>query len=511
MRHIRSWALLAILLVTLLMNGLLSRTLRADGAVEMTVYSSSTCDTCALVKRQVLNPLQEAYGDRLVITVVEVTEAEGLKQLEAVEEQYGKLNNPLPVIVLGDELLASEDIFELQDMLTERLEARLGPAATAQPTTATTPEASGSLSPTVEATATYQGAVINVAYVEKDGCSNCARALLAIESVQPDYPGLVLHTLNDVRDADLIEAMGEYLGLPEEQRLLSPAVYVDDQVLLGDEITTSNLRALLDKYVSSGAPAFWEDLDTETGKSSIVERFSKMGPFAVVLAALLDGINPCAFATILFFVSYLAISHRGRREMIAVGLSFTLGVFVTYLAVGLGAMSLLKLASLVRVVGTILYSLMALSCFVLAGMSIHDYTLARRGKLHDMSLNLPDKLRERIKGHIRATSGAFMGAAFGSGLMVSLLELACTGQVYLPTISFVVGIPELRVSAILYLVLYNVIFVLPLVVILLLAVYGVSAAKFEAWFVKNVARTKLIMAVLFLVLGGLLVVQVLTL
>ena len=73
------------------------------------------------------------------------------------------------------------------------------------------------------------------------------------------------------------------------------------------------------------------------------------------------------------------------------------------------------------------------------------------------------------------------------------------------------GIPELRASAVLYLVLYNVVFVLPLVVVLLMAVYGVSAAKFEAWFVKSVARTKVVMALLFVVLGGLLVAQLLTL
>ncbi|NLG49306.1 MAG: hypothetical protein GX552_04250, partial [Chloroflexi bacterium] len=169
-----------------------------------------------------------------------------------------------------------------------------------------------------------------------------------------------------------------------------------------------------------------------------------------------------------------------------------------------------RLASTVRVVGIILYSLMALSCLVLAGISVHDYILARQGRLHDMKLNLPDPLRERIKGRIRAASGAFLGASFVSGLIVSVLELACTGQVYLPTISFVVGIPEMRASAIFYLVMYNLVFILPLLAVLVLAVYGVSAMRFQEWFVKNAARTKLIMAVLFLVLGALLISQLLT-
>jgi len=124
---------------------------------------------------------------------------------------------------------------------------------------------------------------------------------------------------------------------------------------------------------------------------------------------------------------------------------------------------------------------------------------------------LPEGLRERIKGRIRAASGAYVGAAFGSGLIVSLLELACTGQVYLPTISFMVSVPQMRGSAIGYLLLYNAAFIVPLVVVLLLAVYGVSAAHVQDWFVRNAARTKLLMAVLFAGLAGLLATQVVAL
>jgi cytochrome c biogenesis protein CcdA len=304
--------------------------------------------------------------------------------------------------------------------------------------------------------------------------------------------------------------MGAHLSLPPNRRLIAPSIYVGDDALVGDEITTKNVRQLLGKYEYTGASPFWKELDVRSGKRRILERFRTMGPLTVAAAALVDGVNPCAFATILFFVSYLAISNRRRKELLAIGLAFTVGVFVTYFAIGLGAMSLLRIANTIRIVGLVLYGLMALSCFVLAGLSVHDYFLARQGKLREMRLNLPEPLRERIKGRIRATSGAFVGTAFVSGLVVSLLELACTGQVYLPTISFVVGIPQMRGYAIAYLLLYNLVFVLPLLAVLLLAVYGVSAKQFQDWFVENAARSKLIMSVLFVLLGGLLLIQVLS-
>ena len=95
-----------------------------------------------------------------------------------------------------------------------------------------------------------------------------------------------------------------------------------------------------------------------------------MGPWTVALAAAVDGINPCAFATILFFVSYLVISRRPRHELLLVGLAFTLGVFVTYLAVGLGAMGLLQLANRARILARVLYGAFAASCFVFAGQAL---------------------------------------------------------------------------------------------------------------------------------------------
>jgi hypothetical protein len=121
-----------------------------------------------------------------------------------------------------------------------------------------------------------------------------------------------------------------------------------------------------------------------------------------------------------------------------------------------------------------------------------------------MSLNLPERMREMIHRRIRARRKAFWGAAFVSGAVISLLELACTGQVYLPTISYVMSVPEMRASAIQYLALYNVAFIVPLLVVLGLAAYGVSTRAFQTAFVRHAATTKLAMAALFAILGVLL-------
>ena len=100
---------------------------------------------------------------------------------------------------------------------------------------------------------------------------------------------------------------------------------------------------------------------------------------------------------------------------------------------------------------------------------------------------------------------AVVPVAFVTGLVISIIELACTGQVYLPTIVFVMGMPELRVRAFLYLLLYNLLFVLPLVIVLVLAFLGTSSERLARFVNAHTATIKLATAGLFVLLAGWLV------
>lgn len=85
---------------------------------------------------------------------------------------------------------------------------------------------------------------------------------------------------------------------------------------------------------------------------------------------------------------------------------------------------------------------------------------------------------------------------------MSLLELACTGQIYLPTIIFMTSVPELRGEAIANLVLYNVFFIVPLIVVFVMVYFGTTSQKLTAWFRRRAAAVKLGMASFFTVLTG---------
>jgi len=217
-----------------------------------------------------------------------------------------------------------------------------------------------------------------------------------------------------------------------------------------------------------------------------------------------DGLNPCAFATIIFFVSYLTLSGKKGKQILLTGASFTVGVFVAYLIVGLGFYKVLDLVKVyMSVISKIVYVLTAIFCLVLAFMSIRDYFKTKEGDLNDMALKLPEPLRKRINAAVREgrKSSSYYLSAFVTGLIISILELACTGQIYLPVIISMSTMPELRGRATLFLVLYNLMFIVPLIIVFILAYYGTTSKQFTNFLKKHAAAVKIGMAIIFLILA----------
>jgi len=126
-----------------------------------------------------------------------------------------------------------------------------------------------------------------------------------------------------------------------------------------------------------------------------------------------------------------------------------------------------------------------------------------------MVLQLPQFLKKRINevigSHLRKKQEEGMlslcTSAFVVGFLVSLLEGACTGQVYLPTIVLILKNTELRLKAFSYLIVYNLMFILPLVVVFVLSLFGLGSQKFNNFLKENIARIKILMFLLFFLLG----------
>ncbi len=506
MRH--RWLFILILVGVLALGAACEPSGPGDGIVRLVFFWSVTCPTCHDIMENTMPGVVEKYGDQLEIAYIEYTDPVHYEVYLAAIEEYDvpPVRQGVPAVFIGKKHLAGN---EIPDQLEGLIEGYLDREGVAYPSIpgldAVLAEPAG---PKETGQSDSEARPIHLAYFYQTGCQECDRVKGDLSYLETKYPQLVVHEYNVRENAALSEWLGKRAGVPSLRRLTAPTIFVGDDYLLEEQLDARSLEELLVKYAPAGAAAVWENWEETAGESareSIIERFDSFGILTVIFAGLVDGLNPCAFATLVFFVSYLTISGRKGRDVLLVGGAFTLGVFLAYTAVGFGFYSLLNLlGDFLTKLGRWVYGLTAVFCLVLAVISFLDYLKARRGDIGDMALNLPHRLRLRINAAIRRTrtSQAFVAGAFVTGVVVSFLELACTGQVYLPTIIFVMSMPELRAKAAAFLILYNLLFILPLVVVFVLAYYGTGAKQFSSFLQQRASTVKLGLSFLFLLLGG---------
>lgn len=353
------------------------------------------------------------------------------------------------------------------------------------------------------------GPLVRMAYFYEVGCKECDRAKYEINYIKGTYPNVKVDSFDVVKDAGLAAWLGEKYDIPEDRRLDTPLVFVGQDYLSESAVNVGNLEKLVTKYAGAGVEATWTEYESGTSVTRVAGLFGSISTLAVVGAGLIDGLNPCAFATIVFFIAYLAFVGRKSRDILITGVAFTVGVFIAYLLLGVGLLRVLEAVNFQSLGGWV-YLAVALLCLVLAALSLSDFFKARKGRPEEMQMRMSVGTRRWVNKVIREGSNmrAYAAVAFVTGFIISLIELACTGQVYIIILS-ALSQPALRGQAYGYLVIYNLAFIVPLVVVFLLAFFGVSSEQLSMVVQRRLATVKLLTALLFLGLALWLIVSVL--
>lgn len=214
---------------------------------------------------------------------------------------------------------------------------------------------------------------------------------------------------------------------------------------------------------------------------------------ATVLAtALVDSINPCAIGVLILLLSSLVVAKK-KDKILKVGLLYVGSVYLTYFLYGLGLISFMAVIPLVWaeyisvVVGIIV---------VFAGLiEIKDYFWYGEG----ISLMIPTKYAKKIKEKMQNVS---IGTVLFLGVFVASVELPCTGGPYL-AITLLLS-QNFNLSALILLMIYNVIFVMPLVVILFMVYFGAKLQHIQEWKQCNKAYMRLFTGLILIALGWIL-------
>ena len=334
--------------------------------------------------------------------------------------------------------------------------------------------------------------VVTITYFYSPGCEPCEEFLAVEVPRLEEQTGLsITIDKKDLLDPQDFRTFQETALELDVEVTKFPVVVVGTSLLQGEK----EIRARLPRLVrSAGRGAAAESTPSSSGSG----RTAELRLVPVILAGLLDGVNPCAFTTLIFLIAALTVAGRGRREILTIGLFFSLAVFVTYLLIGVGLLEALRLASTVTVISSVFDWVLICLLMVFAGISLYDWFLIRRGREREIVLQLPKAMKRRIHASIRtrAKSSLLIGSSLAMGFFVSVFELACTGQIYFPTIAYMVK-TEGGAENYLFLGLYNVGFIVPLLAVFALTYTGVSSKRITTFFSKRMGTVKLATAVLF--------------
>jgi cytochrome c biogenesis protein CcdA len=340
-------------------------------------------------------------------------------------------------------------------------------------------------------------------------CLEIKTALLEpIAKMHADSIDLRVHDIESDSGFALLTTMEDLykVGTKSPQEL-----YLPDTFLTGYADIMAQGKRLIERSLAN--PSSWGTspmqphvrADSVDVSQTIQQRFSQYAFVNIIVAGLADGVNPCAIATMIFLISFLATQKRKRIEVLVIGLTFTATVFVTYLLLGVGlfkAFTALKgyviLSKIVKWIAVAAAGGVGLFCFRDA------IVYARTGKAKDITIQLPKAVKMSIHRAISSNIGK-TGLVLGTvvtGFLVTLLEAVCTGQIYLPTIILMTRQDELKLAGWLWLVFYNILFVLPLLVIMILTYFGLKWDQLSKVTQKHLPILKVLLGIVLVGLAA---------
>lgn len=209
----------------------------------------------------------------------------------------------------------------------------------------------------------------------------------------------------------------------------------------------------------------------------------------VGVSALIDSINPCAFGILLLTIAFLLSLQKTRSSILKIGGVYILGLFTVYILIGLGILQALHIFNtphFMAKVGAVLL-------IALGGINL----------INEFFPAFPIKLRIPQAAHTKIASlmnKASLPAVFFLGALVGLCEFPCTGGPYLMVLGLLHD-QGTYLTGVGYLLIYNLIFILPLVIILLIASDGALVAKVQAWKKSETKHMRLWGGIAMVILG----------
>ncbi len=306
----------------------------------------------------------------------------------------------------------------------------------------------------------------NVYFFWGVGCPHCDNVkdsgiLEEVDNLE-DVKVYQLEVYNNQENRDKYTKFADELEISQYQRGV-PLLVIECKkgysYFIGDSPIINNLKKSLENC--SPMKEVSQDASTDNPDSQ------KLTLGSIIVAALIDSINPCAFGVLIFLLATL-LSMGSSKRALKYGMIYVLIIFLVYFFAGIGIMEVLN-----KVPSILDYVIIGAGILIFLGalIEIKDFFWYGKG----VSLKIPSNMKPKIE---KISKKGTLPAIILLGIIVALVELPCTGGIYLGILSM---ITINKLSGISYLLIYNLIFVLPLIVMVFLAYKGIKTEKIQSW------------------------------
>lgn len=328
-----------------------------------------------------------------------------------------------------------------------------------------------------------------ISIIISPGCSKCADAERALTAVLADY--------EDISTEEYSFSSEEGHRIIKEHKVKDvPSIIVGDIVIgyqdyEGDDDKLKRLvvAALEGQYLGSSET---DNDENSFDAEKILQGLTVSSAITVFVAGLLAGFNPCLLAILAFLASTVLTSSGRRRDLLTMIAFFSMGIFVVYYIFGVGLFNFLQERSTAAMFRVVLAALL----LILGLIQMED---ARRLKCRGDSLFRTDWAMKYVHG---ALASQKFSSYFLIGALFSLVKAPCVGAVYIAIIG-VISSQDYASSGLVYLMIYNLGIVLPVLLLGLVMALGMRPEKVDHFRNRHKVAIRAITGVTLIVLSPL--------
>ena len=338
------------------------------------------------------------------------------------------------------------------------------------------------------------------------GCPHCAALLEFLEDIEGNYPTLHITEYEVYFNVDN-NALFQKLSSAFNTEIHGvPTAFIGDKVIAGfSNSIGETIEQEIERCAKEGCTSPLEKIGQKEPSSETVVSIGDISPAedpsktdalkkvtipVVLSAAAVDAINPCEFAVLIILLTTILAAGIRKRVLYA-GLAFTSSIYISYFLMGLGLYSAIQAAGISKT----FYAIMAIVAVVIGLFNLKDYLWYGKWFIMEVPLTWRPKMKSLLRG-ITSVPGAFL-----IGFVVSLFLLPCTSGPYIVILGLLAQTTT-RNHAIMLLLLYNLIFVMPMILITLAIYFGVTTTeKAEEWRQRKLKVLHLIAGTILVLLG----------